>query len=545
MAMHIPKAPGVAQMLKDGARYFSGLEEAVYRNITSCKEFSNTVRSAYGPNGMNKMIINHIEKLFVTNDAATIINELEVEHPAAKLLVFASKMQEAEVGDGTNFVIIFAGALLHAAEELLRLGITTSEIVEGYESALNKALEILPTLVVHEVKDIHSEDQVRKGIRTAIMSKQYGNEDILASLVTQACISILPEKTTFNVDNVRVCKILGGGLNNSQVIQGMVFKRHVEGEVTKKINAKIAVYTCAVDIIQTETKGTVLIKTADELLKFSRGEEALLENQIKAIADSGAEIIVSGGKFGSMALHYMNKYNLMAVRIPSKFDIRRLCKTVSATALSKLIPPSKEELGYADTVHIDELGDTIVVVFKLDGKESRVSTVLVRGSTENYMDDIERSIDDGVNTFKGITKDGRFVPGAGATELELAAQLALYADTLPGLEQYAARKFATALEIFPKTLAESSGIHASELLSRLYAAHKEGKRNYGFDIDGDGAALIDTVEAGILDLYLTKQWAMKYAVGAACTVLKVDQIIMAKRAGGPKAPGGGGRDEDD
>ncbi|GAB1868372.1 T-complex protein 1 subunit theta [Camponotus japonicus] len=545
MAMHIPKAPGIAQMLKEGTRCFSGLDEAVYRNITACKQFADTVRSAYGPNGMNKMIINHIEKLFVTNDAATIINELEVEHPAAKLLVFASKMQEAEVGDGTNFVIIFAGALLHAAEDLLRLGITTSEIVEGYESALNKALEILPTLVVHEVKDVHSEDQVRKGIRTAIMSKQYGNEDILASLVTQACVSILPEKTTFNVDNVRVCKILGGGLNNSQVIQGMVFKRHVEGEVTRKTNAKIAVYTCAVDVTQTETKGTVLIKTADELLKFSRGEESLLENQIKSIADSGAEVVVSGGKFGSMVLHYMNKYNLMAVRIPSKFDIRRLCKTVGATALSKLIPPSKEELGYADTVHIDELGDTIVVVFKLDGKESRVSTVLVRGSTENYMDDIERAIDDGVNTFKGITKDGRFVPGAGATELELAAQLALYADTLPGLEQYAARKFATALEIFPKTLAESSGIHASELLSKLYAAHKEGKRNYGFDIDGEGAALIDTVEAGILDLYLTKQWAMKYAVGAACTVLKVDQIIMAKRAGGPKIPSGGGRDEDD
>lgn len=545
MAMHIPKAPGVAQMLKDGARYFSGLEEAVYRNITACKQFADTVRSAYGPNGMNKMIINHIEKLFVTNDAATIINELEVEHPAAKLLVFASKMQESEVGDGTNFVIIFAGALLHAAEELLRLGITTSEIVEGYESALNKALDILPTLVVHEVKDVHSEGQVKKGIRTSIMSKQYGNEDILASLVTHACISILPEKTTFNVDNVRVCKILGGGLNMSQVIQGMVFKRHVEGEVTRKTNAKIAVYTCAVDITQTETKGTVLIKSADELLKFSRGEESLLENQIKAIADSGAEVVVSGGKFGNMALHYMNKYNLMAVRIPSKFDIRRLCKTVGATALSKLIPPSKEELGYSDTVHMNELGDTIVVVFKLDGKESRVSTVLVRGSTGNYMDDIERAIDDGVNTFKGITKDGRFVPGAGATEIELAAQLALYADTLPGLEQYAVRKFATALEVFPKTLAESSGTHASELLSKLYAAHKEGKRNYGFDIDGEGAALIDTVEAGILDLYLTKQWAMKYAVGAACTVLKVDQIIMAKRAGGPKAPPGGGRDEDD
>ncbi|KYQ52508.1 T-complex protein 1 subunit theta [Trachymyrmex zeteki] len=545
MAMHVPKAPGVAQMLKDGARYFSGLEEAVYRNITACKQFADTVRSAYGPNGMNKMIINHIEKLFVTNDAVTIVNELEVEHPAAKLLVLASKMQEAEVGDGTNFVIIFAGELLHAAEGLLRLGITTSEIIEGYENVLNKALEILPTLIVHEVKDVREEEQVKKGIRSTIMSKQYGNEDILASLVTKACISILPEKTTFNVDNIRVCKILGGGLSNSQVMQGMVFKRHVEGDVTKKTKAKIAVYTCAVDIIQTETKGTVLIKTADELLKFSRGEESLLENQIKAIAHSGATVVVSGGKFGNMALHYMNKYNLMAVRIPSKFDIRRLCKTVGATALSKLIPPSKEELGYADTVYIDELGDTIVVVFKLEGKENRVSTVLVRGSTENYMDDIERAIDDGVNTFKGITKDGRFVPGAGATEIELAAQLAAYADTLPGLEQYAARKFATALEIFPKTLAESSGVRASELVSKLYAAHKEGKKNYGFDIDGESAALIDTIEAGILDLYLTKQWAIKYAVGAACAVLKVDQIIMAKRAGGPKVPAGGVRDEDD
>ncbi|XP_043604370.1 T-complex protein 1 subunit theta [Bombus pyrosoma] len=544
MALHVPKAPGMAQMLKEGARYFSGLEEAVYGNITACKQFAQTVRTAYGPNGMNKMIINHIEKLFITNDAATIINELEVEHPAAKLLVLASKMQEAEVGDGTNFVIIFAGALLEAAEELLRLGITTSEIVEGYEASLEKALQILPTLVCYEVKDYQDEKQIKLGIKTAIMSKQYGNEEPLTSLVAQACVSILPKKSTFNVDNVRVCKILGSGISSSEVVQGMVFKRQVEGDVTRKDNTKIAVYTCAIDVIQTETKGTVLIKTADELMKFSRGEESLLESQIKAIADSGATVIVSGGKFGDMALHYMNKYNIMAVRIPSKFDVRRLCKTVGATALPKLVPPSKEELGYADSVYIDEVGDTIVVKFAINGKDSRVSTILIRGSTENYMDDIERAIDDGVNTFKGITRDGRFVPGAGATEIELAAQLSTYADTLPGLEQYAVRKFATALEIFPKTLAENSGSHASELLSKLYAAHKEDKKNYGFDID-QKAGLIDTVEAGILDLFLTKQWGLKYAVGVACTVLKVNQIIMAKRAGGPKVPGGGIRDDDE
>ncbi|XP_034939845.1 T-complex protein 1 subunit theta [Chelonus insularis] len=545
MALHVPKAPGFLSMMKEGARYFSGLEEAVYRNISACKEFAQTLRTAYGPNGMNKMVINHLEKLFVTNDAGTIMRELDVEHPAAKLMVMASEMQESEVGDGTNFVVIFAGALLENAEELLRLGITTSEIVIGYETALEKALEFLKTLVAYEIKDIKNIEEVKKGIKTAVMSKQYGNEDLLTSLISEACVSILPEKTTFNVDNVRVCKILGAGLKSSKVIQGMVFKRNVEGDVIKQEKAKIAVYTCPVDIAPTETKGTVLIKSATELLNFSRGEESLLEAQIKSIADTGAKVIVSGGKFGDMALHFLNKYNIMAVRIPSKFDVRRLCKAVGATALAKLTPPTQEELGYADSVATDELGDTEVVVFNLECKESRISTIVVRGSTENYMDDIERCIDDGVNTFKGITRDGKFVAGAGATEIELAAHIQNFADTLPGLDQYAVRKFASALEVFPKTLAENSGNQGSELLSKLYAAHKEEKKYYGFDIEGTGSSLIDALEAGILDSYRTKEWALKYAVNAACTILKVDQIIMAKRAGGPKLPAQGGAKSDD
>lgn len=318
-------------------QYFQGLEEAVFRCISACKEFAQTVRTAYGPNGMNKMVINHIEKLFVTNDAATIIRELEVEHPAAKLMILASQMQEQEIGDGTNFVIIFCGALLEAAEDLLRMGLTPSEVTEGYELALEKALEILPTLTCHEIKDYRSQDEVIKGLQTVIMSKQYGQEEFLTQLITNACISILPEKTTFNVDNVRVCKILGSGLSSSQVVNGMVFKRFVEGDETKKTKAKIAVYTCPIDIAQTETKGTVLIKTAEELKDFSRGEECLLETQIKAIADTGAHVIVSGAKFGDMALHYMNKYKLMAVRLSSKFDIRRLCKAVGATALPRVV----------------------------------------------------------------------------------------------------------------------------------------------------------------------------------------------------------------
>lgn len=544
MALHVPKAPGMAQMLKDGARYFTGLEEAVVRNINACKQFAQSVRTAYGPNGMNKMIINHIEKLIVTSDAATIIKELEVEHPAAKLMVLASEMQEAEVGDGTNFVIIFAGALLEAAEDLLRLGITTSEIVEGYETALEKALEILPQQVVFQVKDLRNLEEIKGGIRTSVMSKQYGREDFLTSLISEACVSVLTEHSHFNVDNVRVCKIIGCGIQSSQIVQGMVFKRQVEGDVTKKTNVKVVVYTCPVDITPTETKGTVLIKSADELLNFSRGEESMLEAQIKSIAAAGAEVIVSGGKIGDMALHYINKYNLLAVRLPSKFDIRRLCKAVGATALTKLTPPTSEEMGFASSVHIDELGDTSIVVFSVEGKDSHISTVVVRGSTENYMDDIERAIDDGVNTYKGMTRDGRFVSGGGATEVELAFQIGEFANTLPGLEQYAVRKFATALEVFPKILAENNGSQPSELLSKLYASHKEGNKTYGFDSSEGSGEMVDSVKAGILDLFLTKQWALKYAVNAACTILKVDQIIMAKRAGGPK-PRSGGHNSDD
>lgn len=544
MALSVPKAPGMAQMLKEGARMYSGLEEAVYRNITACKEFSQSVRSAYGPNGMNKMIINHLEKQFVTSDAGTIMRELDVEHPAAKLMVMGSQMQEAEVGDGTNFVVIFAGALLEGAEELLRLGVTTSEIAEGYEKALEKALEILPKLVCHEIKDYRDVKQVQECIRTSVMSKQFGQEDFISEIIAKACVSILPENTTFNVDNIRVCKILGSGLFKSEVLRGMVFKRHVEGDVTSAEKAKIAIFSCPVDIIQTETKGTVLIKSADELMKFSRGEESLLEQQIKAIADTGAKVVVGGGKFGDMALHFLNKYGIMAIRLNSKFDLRRLSKAINGTVLPRLTAPTQEELGYCDKICIEELGDTSIVAFRNEGADSKIATIVIRGATDSFMDDIERSIDDGVNTFKGLTRDGRFVPGAGATEIELAQQLSEYAETFPGLEQYAIRKFATALEVFPKALAENSGVNATEVIHKLYLAHKEKGKNQGFNIDAETADTIDVTKTKLFDLYTAKMWGLKYAVSAACTILKVDQIIMAKRAGGPKARQPAGSDDE-
>ncbi len=394
-----------------------------------------------------------------------------------------------QVGDGTNFVIVFAGALLKEAEDLVRMGLKPTEVAEGYELACEKALAFLEECSCHDVKDARNKEEAFKAVKTAVMSKQFGHEDFLANLIVKACSAIVPDnQTSFNVDNVRVSKILGSGLLSSEVVSGMVFKRAVESDVTKVEKGKIAVYTCPVDQSQTETKGTVLIKTAKELTDFSHGEESILENQIKAIADSGAKVVVSGGKIGDLALHYLNKYGLMAVRLTSKWDVRRLCRAVNATPLPKLTAPTSEELGYADCIKVDELGDTRIVVFKMEAAESKISTVVVRGATDNFMDDIERAIDDGVNTYKMLCRDGRLVPGAGAVEMELAKKVSDFGEKCEGLEQYAVQRFAQALHVVPKMLAENSGVKSSVVIAELAAAHAEGKTTAGFDIDSDASS---------------------------------------------------------
>eukprot|EP00730_Choanoeca_flexa_P016018 TRINITY_DN7489_c0_g1_i1.p1 TRINITY_DN7489_c0_g1~~TRINITY_DN7489_c0_g1_i1.p1 ORF type:complete len:547 (+),score=177.95 TRINITY_DN7489_c0_g1_i1:85-1725(+) len=546
MAMHIPKV-GLQTMMKDGAKHYSGLEEAVYRNIGACKEIANIVRTSFGPNGMNKMIVNHLDKLFVTNDAATIIRELEVEHPAAKMIILASQQQEHEAGDATNFVIILAGKLLEKAEALLRMGVAVVDVINGFEQAIDKATEILPSLVAHTVDNLREKEQTVTALSTCLASKQAGYEEFLAKLITDACVDVLPKEKTrkaFNVDNVRVCKILGSGVLTSRVVRGIVFIRSAAGIVTQADNAKIAAYTADVDYTFTETKGTVLIQSADELKKYSKEEEAQLEEQIQAIIDAGVNVIVTTGKVGDMALHFCNRKGLMVVKINSKYELRRLCRATRTTALPRLTPPSAQEMGHCDHVELDEIGDTTVTIFRQDDLDSAVSTIIVRGATDNIMDDIERAIDDGVNNFKALTRDQRYVPGAGATEIELALQLAQYGEQCAGLEQYAIKAFAEALEVIPHTLAENAGGRAKEVVSKLYAAHQGGDKNVGLDNETDNVGVKDVAEAKILDHMMTKHWAMVYATRAACTVLRVDQIIMAKKAGGPKAPKQPQYDED-
>jgi T-complex protein 1 subunit theta len=531
-------------MMKGGTQHYSGVDEAVVRNIQACKDIAKIVKSSFGPNGMNKMIINHLDRLFVTNDAATIIRELEVEHPAAKLLVLASQQQEHEVGDGTNFVIIFAGMLLQKAEKLLQMGLSPAEILKGYEKACEKALELLPDHTCYTAKNVRDKTEMEYCLKTCLMSKQYGHEEFLAGLVAQVCCESVPEdRVDFNVDNVRIAKIVGQGVVASSAVKGMIFRRSEVGAVSHVKAAKVAVYSGPVDWMQTETKGTVLITSADELKTFSNGEEDMLEAQIKAIADAGTTVIVTGSKFGEMAAHFLNKYDIMMVKILSKHELRRLCATIGAVPLPRLTTPSPTEMGHCDEVAVEEIGDVRVTAFRQVGEKSQLSTVIIRGATDNIMDDIQRAIDDGVNVFKQITRDPRFVPGAGATEIGLAVALQKYAAEQPGLDQYAINAYGEALEAIPHTLAENAGVKAQEAVAQLYAAQTKGQTGVGFDIEADAVGTVESFKAGILDQLATKHWGMRHATTAANTVLRVDQIIMAKKAGGPKAPSQSQMDE--
>lgn len=417
-----------------------------------------------------------------------------------------------------------------------------------------------------------------------VASKQSGSEDVLSHLIAEAVLAVLPKNPTqFNVDNVRVVKIMGGDLSASRVVRGMVLGREPDGTVKRAKKAKVGVFSCPIDTSQTETKGTVLLKNAQEMMDFSKGEEHQLETAIKELYDSGLRVVVAGSTVGELALHYLNRYGILVIKILSKFELRRICRVCNATPLARLGAPMPDEMGSIDIVETTEIGGDRVTVFRQDSESAttRTATIVLRGATQNHLDDVERAIDDGVNAIKAITKDPRLVPGAGATEMQLVERITHFADKTPGLPQYAIRKYAEAFEVIPRTLAESAGLDATEVLARLYTAHQrrlstktsevkrrqpsgedsasaseneeeedssssndtsESEEPYwttGVDLDSSDATtgVLDAVEEQILDLMSVKSWAIRLATEAARTVLSVDQIIVARQAGGPKPPG--------
>jgi len=477
------------------------------------------------------MVITHIGKLIVTSDAATIVKEIEVQHPAAKMVAMAAAMQENEAGDGTNFVLTLCGELMQQAENLIQEGLHPSDILVGYEKASIKCLEYLDSLTCYNIEDMSNLEEVQKCIRSVVASKHYGNEDVLAPLISQAAIYAMPENPKeFSVENVRVTKILGGALTDSKVIHGMCIIRGSETTIHKINDARVAIFNCELEAENGDTKGTVLLKNASELLNYTKGEEECMMQFVKKLSDAKINVVIAGGAISEVCLHYMEKYQIMVLRIHSKFETKRIAATLGGSILVRLDAPTAEELGHASEVYTTEISSTQCTIFRRDEVDNRIGTIVLRASTVNVLDDAERAIDDGVNTVKNMTKNPAFCAGAGATEIHLSSQLQTYAKCQPGLDQYAVERFGQAFEIIPRTLAENAGLNAEEIIAKLFS---ETAKSPFYGIDVEDGQVKDMKELEIYDSLECKSWGIKLAVDAVLTILKVDQIIMSKPAGGP------------
>merc|ERR1711871_295964 len=338
---------------------------------------------------------------------------------------------------------------------------------------------------------------------------------------------------------VRVAKALGSGMSGTHLVQGLVMVGTVQGSIQRVENAKIAVYSVGLDIEATDTKGTVLIENADHLKSYNRTEEDTMEAIVKEIADSGANCVVFGSGISEIALHFLERYGLLVCKVNSKFELRRLCQATGATAMVRVGRPTAEELGSCDLVEQKELGATQIVTFSNnDGDNNNICTVVLRASSQNILEDQERAINDGVNVYRALCRDNRLLPGGGASEIELAAQLTAYANTLPGLEQYAVRAYAEAFEVVARALAQNAGHKATEIVSDLYAAHAKGEVGAGVSLDLEGnTPIMDMAAAGIWDCHMAKSTAISLVSTTMMDVLRVDQIIMSRPAGGPKPKG--------
>ncbi len=523
---------GFNSLLKSGYRTFKGKEQTLMKNVEAIGDMAAMTRTALGPNGMNKYIINMHDKLFLTKDTNVMANELEINHPAVNVLVDGLKAQNSEQGDGTNFVVTFGGELMNYAGKLVSEGLHVADVSEGYEKAFNKAMELLDKAETYKIKDVKNLEEATKIIKPVIGSKLvHGQESFLAPLIAEACINVVPEnKEKFDVDNVRVAKILGGNIMKSEVIKGMLVVRKTEGAVTSCEKCNVAVYNCEFTTKGAETNDQIVFKTADELLNYTKSEEDHMEKIIKGIVDSGVKCIITGGAISNMAIHYLDKYGIMAFRTLSKFELRRIARSIGATLLVRLGAPTKEEMGYADEIKLTEISSQKCILIRKDSENNKLATIVLRGTTNDMLDNLERVVNCGVNAYRAVCKSPLFVAGAGAIDMYLCEKIKEYAREFKSLDQYAIEAFGEAFEVIPRTIMENSGINVNEKLSTLRA---KNSKTPTLGINVKTGEIEDAFTMGVYDHLETKKWALKHAYNSIRTIIKIDQIIVAKPAGGP------------
>ncbi len=531
-------------ILKEGTKRDRG-KDAQYNNIMAARAIADSVRSTLGPRGMDKMLVDSMGDVVITNDGVTILKEIDVEHPAAKMLVEVAKTQDEECGDGTTTAVILAGELLKKAIDLIDANIHPTIISGGYRLAAAKAMDILESIAMPV--GIKDRSTLKNIAMTAMMSKAVsGAREHMADLSVEAVTTVAEKvdgKMVVDQDNIQVVKKQGGSMDDTEMIRGIIVdKEPVHPAMPKKVeDAKIALVDAALEIKKTEIDAKIEIREPSQLQAFLNEEENMLRGMVDKVKKSGANVLFCQKGIDDLAQHFLQKEGIYAVRRVKKSDMEKLAKATGANIVSKLSELDKADLGQAALVELRRYQED-EMTFVTGCKNPKAVSVLIRGGTEHVVDEIERSLDDAMSVVAVSIEDGKMITGGGSTAVELALRLREYAATIGGREQIAIDAFASAMEVVPTALAENAGHDPIDILIDLRKAHKSGKVNAGINVFT--GKVIDMLKENVLEPFRVGKQAINSATDAAVMILRIDDVIASRGGrpgpGGPGGPGGMG-----
>ena len=524
-------------LLKEGTER-SKNKEAQFNNISAAKSVADAVRSTLGPKGMDKMMVNSIGDVVVTNDGVTILKEVDVQHPAAKMVVEVAKTQDSECGDGTTTSVVIAGELLKQSEELIDSNVHSTVITNGYRLAAEKAAEILDKIAV-PVKD---DALLEKVAATALTGKSVGDEEEkLSKLVVQACRSV-EEDGKVDKDDIHIQKKVGDSIGNSSMINGIVIdKERVHPRMPKVVdNAKIALFSAAIEVKKTEFDAQIQITDPSKMTAFIEEEENSLQQMVDNIKNSGANVVFSQKGIDDLAQHYLSKAGIFACRRLKQSDLEAIAKATGGNIVGNINEIKESDLGTAKKVEEKMIGED-GMVFITDLKNAKAVTLFARGGTEHVVEEVKRALNDALRVVATAIEDGKIVAGAGAPEIEIGIQLSSYASSVGGREQLAIEKFAKAMEIIPWTLAENAGLDPIDTIIKLKKAHKDHKKEGAlFGIDLDTGEAVNMLERNVVEPLKVKKQAIASAYEVANMVLRIDDVITARKSSPQGGMGGMG-----
>ena len=532
-------------VLKEGTRRERG-KGAQFNNIAAAKAVADAVRSTLGPRGMDKMLVDSLGDVVITNDGVTILKEIDIEHPAAKMLVEVAKTQDEEAGDGTTTAVILAGELLKKAEDLVEQNIHPTVIAAGYRLASERAREVLEKVSTKvAIKDT---DILKKVAMTAMSSKSSsGHKELLADISVKAVATIAEERPdgTWSVDedNLQVVKKQGGSIADTELVDGIIVdKERVHPGMPNEVkDAKIALVDAALEVKKTEIDAKIEITDPTQLQAFLDEEESMLKRMVETVRKSGAKVIFCQKGIDDLAQHYLAKEGIYAVRRVKKSDMEKLAKATGGKVVTKLDELSKDDLGYAKLVYEKKIGED-EMTFVTGCKNPKAVSVLIRGGTEHVVDEVERSLEDATSVVAVGIEDGKVITGGGSSATEIALSLRDFAGSVGGREQIAIEAFADAVEVIPRTLAENAGLDPIDTLIELRKQHKKGNKHAGINVyTGD---ITDMRKESVLEPIRVGSQALSSATDAAVMILRIDDVIAAKAGEGGKGAGKGAGEGD-